>query len=206
MLPEEQVLEEASNLSLLGRDIASKGVLTRKYVMKMLQSQPSNRKYHTYGARLEKDGLKIGNSDLVIDDADELTVRGRKFKGTPGLLELIFKSNPEKYHLRDLNTFKRILEMTNAHKKNYSKTSPVHRNSSNKYVKVISKLFPSNRAKGKGMAIKDAYDTNVIYYNDINKLVERMRLLYEAKQAGHTGVNNEMVALKQELRQRRYIE
>ncbi|WP_143457381.1 hypothetical protein, partial [Klebsiella pneumoniae] len=112
----------------------------------------------------------------------------------------MFKPTPEKYTHRDLNNFKRILELTSAHKKNYSKTSPVYRNKSNKYFQVISKLYPPKR--GKGMTMKNAYDTNVIYYNDVNKLVDRMRLLYEARQAGHTGVKNEMVALEQELRRR----
>lgn len=195
-------------LSILGQDIASKGPLTRKYLIKMLHATPGNRRYHVYGARLENDGLKIGDSLLVTDDDDNLVIKGKTYKGTPGLFELVFKSSPVKYTMRDLNTFKSILKLTNAHKKEYIVGSSIYRNRSKKYVDVISKLFPPQRgftSTGKGISMKSTYDTNVIYYSNINKLADRMRLLYEAKQSGHTGVDNELIAITEEMRNKQYI-
>lgn len=196
-------------LSILGNEIGSKGPLTRKFILKMLHTTPSNRKYHIYGARVENDGLMIGDSLLTTDDEDNIIIKGKSYKGTPGLFELVFRNSPQKYNTRDLNTFKSILKLTNAHKKDYSVGSVIYRNKSKKYNEIISKLFPPHSRKhqstGKGISLKNTYETNVIYYKDINKIVDRMRLLYEAKQSGHTGVDNELIALVDELRGRGYI-
>ncbi len=53
--------------------------------------------------------------------------------------------------------------------------------------------------------MKNLYETNIIYYNNVNKLVDRLRLLWESKQAGHSGLDNEIVAVTDELRKRGYI-
>lgn len=205
---ESEVKNSLSNLSALGDDIASKGLLTRKYLLKFLHSTQNNRKYHVYGARLENDGIMVGDSHLSIDDSDNINIKGKIYNGTSGLFELLFKSSPAKiYTSRDLNTFKLILKSTNSHRKNYASNSSIYRNNSKKYKNIISKLFPprSTKATGSGMALKNSYETNVIYYNNINKLVGRLQLLNEANQAGHTGLNNEIVALTEELKNRGYI-
>ena len=80
-----------TNLSLLGSDISSKGKLSRQYLVKMLHTAQSNRKYHVYGARLENEGLMIGNAKLEIDDKDNLLIKGKRYPGSRGLFELIFK-------------------------------------------------------------------------------------------------------------------
>lgn len=204
-----RVVDDPSNLSVLAGEIDTKGLLTRKYLMKFLLATPSvSRKYHVYGARLEKEGIMVGDSGLAVDDKDNLLIKGKKFKGTPGLFELIFERIPGKFTSRDLNTFKLICKLTNTHRSKYSHSSPLHRNKSVKYKNVIAKLFPPKNRKltGRGISMKNAYDTNIIYYNNINKLVDRMRLLYEAKNAGHSGLNNEIVALTEELRGKGYIE
>jgi hypothetical protein len=220
-----------SNLSLLGSDIKYKGPLARQFVLKMLHSTQANRKYHTFGARMAENGLMIGDSKLDVDDNDNIIINNKQYKGTKGLFELIFKPKPSIYTQKDLAVFKKILDDTNAHRKNYSKNSDIHRNSSEKYKTIIVKLFPSKRrnpikrkslstvelnllhkrrktneanVSGKGL-MKNLYDTNIIYYNNLNKLVDRMKLIYEAKQAGHSGLENEWVALIGELRNRRVI-
>lgn len=195
-----------SNVSAIASDIGEKGVLTRKYIMKMLEGKHPMRKCHVYGARVENNKIMIGNSVISTGGNDNLTIKGKTYSGTPGLFELIFKTDPTKYTSKDLADFKKIMKATNAHRKEYSSLAPVYRNKSKKYEKIIVKLFPPRNTKsGRGISMKNAYNTNIIYYNDINKLVDRMRLLHEAKQAGHTGVDNEIIALTQELRNQGYI-
>lgn len=227
----ENEVENPSEISKLGMDIVSKGELGRKYLLKMLHSAHNNRKYHVYGARLEGNGLMIGNNKLDIDEFDNIHVGNKKYKGTPGLFELIFKNKPEKYNNRDLVLFKNICSKTNLHRKGYSSNSPIHRNKSAKYTNIISELFPTQvkRVKRRAMSsvdintihkrkrkednknhsgeglFKDCSNTNIIYYNNANKLIDRMRLLHEAIEAGHTGLENEWVALVDELRNRRII-
>jgi len=200
---------EASNLSLLGDNIATKGVLGRKYLVKMLHQAPSNSKYHVYGARMTDRGLVMGNSKVEMDNDDNLSIGGKTYEGTKGLFELIFKQTPSKYTAKDLKLFKKICQETNAHKKHYSSDQPIHRNRSSKYNKIISVLFPPKVTKSKrvtGDGLKTTQHTNIIYYNNINKLVDRLRVLYEAVEAGHTGLDNEIVALTEELRNRNVIE
>lgn len=205
----EEISEESpTNLSILSQNIPEQGPLTRKYILKMLHSGKRPSRYHVYGARLEKEGLIIGNSPLEIDKTDNIIVNGQSFKGTRGLFELLFKPDPKKYSKHDLNNFKRICTLTSTHRKGYSNNAPVHRNKSIKYKDIISKLFSSYRGKqkkGSGLSMKSVYDTNVIYYRDVNKLVERMRLLHQSIQAGHNGLDNEMIALTEELKSRGYI-
>jgi hypothetical protein len=112
---------------------------------------------------------------------------------------------PAKYTAQDLKWFKDIALTTNMHKKKYLTTGPVHRNTTKKYKNVIAKLFPTQKT-GSGITYKNAKKANIIYYNNVNKLVKRLKLLHEAKLAGHTGVYNEIVALTDELRERGYIE
>lgn len=200
-----------TNISILSREIGNKGPLSKKYILKMLHGARPRPRYHVYGARLEKDGLRIGDSKLIVDDNDSITVKDQLFKGTAGLFELIFEPIPKRYSKTDLNNFRTICMITNSHRKAYSPSTPIHRNRSEKYKEIIAKLFSKYRGKhrkstGKGMTMKSVYDTNVIYYNDVNKLVDRMRLIYESIQAGHTGLDNEMVALTEELKRRKYID
>lgn len=229
---QEEGSTNPTNLSTLSTNIAFKGNLGRKYLLKMLHSTQANRRYHIYGARLEDNGIMIGDSNLDIDENDNILIGNQKYKGTTGLFELIFKNKPGKYTKKDLSVFKNILNDTNAHKKQYSKDLPIYRNRSIKYTSVIADLFPTQVKKsqlkrraistaelnvlhkrprtneptssGKGL-LKSLYNTNIIYYNDVNKLVDRMRLLHEAMEAGHTGLDNEWVALIDELRNRRII-
>lgn len=206
-ISKDDITAPSSNLSILARDLTKKGQLTRSYILKMLHSVPKGRNYHVYGARLDSGGLMIGDTPLEVDDDDNLMIKGKTYPASQGIFELIFKPIPVKYSSRDLKNFKEILKLTNAHRKQYSSNSPIHRNSSKKYKNVIIKLFPpkSSNTTGRGLAMKKLYETNIIYYNNVNKLVERLRLLWESKQAGHTGLDNEIVALSDELRKRGYI-
>lgn len=43
------------------------------------------------------------------------------------------------------------------------------------------------------------------YWNDPNELVDRLRLLISSKSAGHTGHNNEIISIIEELREANII-
>lgn len=206
----QSISESPTNITILSQEIGNKGPLSRKYILRMLHSARQRPKYHVYGARLEEDGIRIGDCKLKVDDSDKIEIKGQVFKGTDGLFQLIFQTIPQKYTKTDLKNYKSICMLTNSHKKGYSPHTPIHRNRSEKYKNIIARLFNEYRGKrrksmGKGMSMKSVYNTNVIYYNNVNKLVDRMRLIHESIQAGHTGLDNEMVALTEELKSRGYI-
>lgn len=195
---------EESNLTVLGKEIGAHGELYKKYVLKMLHGAVASRRYHVFGARLEKNGLMVGNKELEVDESDNMIVGGKTYPATIGLFELIFKKLPSKYTAQDLKWYKDICLSTNMHKKGYLSSGMLHRNTTKKYKDIISKLFPLK--SGSGVKFKNLQKSNIIYYNNVNKLVERLKLLHEAQLAGHTGLYNEIVSLTEELRQRGYIE
>ncbi|KAE9523208.1 hypothetical protein AGLY_016396 [Aphis glycines] len=66
----------------------------------------------------------------------------------------------------------------------------------NKYADIIQNLFPS----GSGLTVK-LQKHNLVYWNDPNELVDRLRLLLASKAAGNTGVSNEILSIFEELRE-----
>ena len=42
---------------------------------------------------------------------------------------------------------------------------------------------------------------NLVYWDDPNELVDRLRLLLASKSAGNTGVSNEIISIFEELRE-----
>lgn len=206
----------SSSLRRLSTEIADKGDISKKYVLKMLEENPSRgtRNFHVYGVRLgsqdklgKEKTLMIGDSELKLHDNDVIEVRGKTYSGTVGLFELLFKRVPSRYSQADLQAFKTICNDTNAHKRQYRSFLPVYRNQSNKYKKIISKLFPSasGRKKGSGMQFKSANHTSVIYYNNVNELVDRAMFIHNAMQSGHTGLDNEWFGIIDALKRRGVI-
>lgn len=55
---------EESNLTVLGKEIAYHGESYKKYVIKMIHGNVASRRYHVLGARLENNGLVVGNKEL----------------------------------------------------------------------------------------------------------------------------------------------
>lgn len=118
---------------------------------------------------------------------------------TPGLIELLFAKSPavEKYSQEYLCTYKRILIQTSAHIT--SDGTRIRSSVGAKYTKVISKLFEvKDKKTGSGINIR-LQKHNIVYWNDPNELVERLRLLYSSLAAGNTGVRNEIISICSEL-------
>lgn len=162
-----------------------------------------------YGLRKADTGkLMIGNQSVSIGETNELAVKNKKFFLTLGLIELLCKKNPQDYTTDDLENYKRILELTNAHKIQYDSSEKVYRNKSQKYNLIISKLFPPlnevKRKKGSGVFVPQAEKT-YIYWDDPNELAERLFLLLAESKAGHTGHDREILSIEEELREAGHI-
>lgn len=88
--------------------------------------------------------------------------------------------------------------------KGYLSTELLHRNTTTKYNDIIiSKLF--HLKSGSVVKFKYMKNTNIMYNNNVIKVVERKKMLHEAQLAGYTRIYNDIVSLFQELRQRGYI-
>lgn len=169
------------------------GPLARQYVQLALM----NDKMYTdsaFGVSLQKNDLKIGDMVFKTDDEDNVIILNKKFPGTKGLYELLFKKRPITYTEEDLQHYKEILTLSNV---------PIKYKNLNKYRDVIKPLFKDVKS-GEGllpseMVLTDTDQTEYVYYNDVNEIVDRWKLLDASKQAGHTSHQNEINSIKEEL-------
>jgi hypothetical protein len=109
-----------------------------------------------YGIRKESDGtFMIGDSVVTVDDDSDVWLKGRHFKGTPGLWELLARKNVRREIITptDLKTYKKILTMTNAHLEGYEPGRDIHIERGPKFQNIIASLFASGRKRGQESAL-----------------------------------------------------
>lgn len=64
----------------------------------------------------------------------------------------------------------------------------------------------SDVQKGKGLTLKiNKSNTDYVYWDNINELVDRLRLLLASTDAGNTAHNNEILSIIEELREAKVI-
>ena len=100
-----------------------------------------------YGIRRVDDTLMIGDVPITVHAKGDLSIGGKRFKGTRGLWELLTRKNvnSEVITKSDLTAYKRILVLTNAHLAGYEPGDDILLSRGVKYAKIISKLFPRAR-------------------------------------------------------------
>lgn len=151
----------------------------------------------TYGIRRDDNKFYIGNKEVEIAN-DDISIGDKIFKGSKGLWELLTLKSPKDYTDKDLESYKEILEATNAHLKGYQQDAPISGNRHYKYTNIIKPLF---KVGGSGVREVTNNKVDYIYWDDPNELVDRLRLLWLSRQAGNTGVNNEIDSIIEELRE-----
>lgn len=183
------------------------GRLVKLYLRKLINDK--NKEIdHVYGVyfRGNDNTLMIGNSPIQFDN-DDIIINGTKYEGTPGLYELIFMRIPDSfiYSEEDLNVYAAILKSTNAHKH----LDRIKSNKGYKYINIIKKLFSnepvSKSRRGSGLLTLNNNKPDYVYWDDPNELCDRLRLLIASQTAGHTGHENEIISIIEELREAKII-
>jgi hypothetical protein len=104
-----------------------------------------------YGIRRDDDGtFIIGNSVVSMDESSDITINGKRFRGTKGLWELLTRKNvnTDVITTRDMKRYKHILEMTNVHLVEYEPGGDIQISRGSKFAKVIPKLFLQSKRRG----------------------------------------------------------
>ena len=168
------------------------------------------------GIYSEDDKLKIGRRPVKIEN-DDIIINDEKFKGTPGLWELITSNDTpekEKYKAEDLMNYIIIMHVTKA---TYDKNNKRIGGRNDKMNNLIKPLVIALEEGGENRLIKeinkhfgfeeeeeDEEETEgeglKILSSDPNALIDRFDLLFSSKKAGHTGVRNEIVSILDELK------
>lgn len=151
----------------------------------------------------------IGDTIININHND-IFVKDKWYEGTRGLYELLFKKHPLNFTNEDKISYIDIILKTNAHRKGYHAFGQLNGNVSKKYREIIKPAistakFRKQSTTGFGLIPKSLVannkDYNYIYWDDPNELVGRLRLLIASKKAGHTGHDNEISSIIEELRE-----
>lgn len=164
-----------------------------------------------YGVEMNHGKLVIGKSTVSISD-DTIKIADHTYPKTDGLVELLFKKVPDISLIteEDKKSYKEILLLTNVHRRGYDANKPIKSNKGLKYLEIIKPLFTSEkRARsnsltyGKGLPLmkKMKSHTDYVYWDDPNELVERLKLLIASRDAGNTGLGNEIISIIEELRE-----
>lgn len=165
-----------------------------------------------FGVRLDHGILKLGTSRVSVTN-DTITIGRQPYDKTPGLNELLFKKSPDMTLVtkEDLSNYKKMLMYTNAHRRDYDPEKPIKSNKGFKYVHVIKPLFKfctplsstESLKQGSGLPLFKKVKENVdyVYWDDPNELVERLKLLLASRDAGNTGLENEIISIIEELRE-----
>ena len=135
----------------------------------------------------------IGNKQVTIVD-NNILAGGEKFKGTPGLWELLMSKNPDDDYFdeNDYHEYGKLMVKTNALHKNYNPNNPYPRSSRSDKWYLVSQIWADKEGyEGEGV---------VVIPSDPNALLERLDLLLASQKAGHTGVRNELVSICDELK------
>lgn len=150
------------------------------------------------GNKLKLMNFDKNNGDVIIDNT--------RFRGSSGLYNLIFYKNPVEYTENDLKEYKKLLNMSNAHR---DAVGRLKGSNMPKYTRIIKPLFSKTQrslstSSHVGQSLHLTYNTKPIeyvYWDNINELVDRLRLLIASQAAGNTSHNNEIVAIVNELKE-----
>lgn len=157
----------------------------------------SSDKDKLYGpSNINNDGnIILGNKEINFNEENILSFEGNSYSLTPGLEQLIFSKYPILYTPQDLITYKQILTQTSVH---LTADGDRIKKGGSKYKNVIEKLFPSAGAGMKYGGLK-LQKHNLVFWDDANELVERLRLLLASQTAGNNSVSNEILSIFEEL-------
>ena len=192
------------------------GEIARNYLNKQFRDT-------TFGIHKEKGDHYIGNTHVIVKDNDiYIKNTGERFKGTPGLWELITSRDPVDFNKEDKDEYERLTIRTNTlHCYDDPHNPHPKANRSDKWKYILDPTWYKKQGFSEEDAFRMAKDKNyrkrlikkihkirneyegegvVVIPSDPNALLERLDLLLASQEAGHTGVRNELVSICDELK------
>jgi hypothetical protein len=169
----------------------------------------------TFGPAREEssENYMLGSLPYQADNL-HVTVGTHRFPTTIGLTELLYKKqpNPRVVLKTDVETYVKILKLTNVHRQPHT---PEGKPRSSHGVKYMTYILPYLKPKGglgykigKGHKIVQCDNPNPpihLQWDDPNTLCQRLRVILASKGSGHTGHGPEIKAIISELRRTGYI-
>ena len=192
------------------------GSLGARYMRELITSNDNDL---SYGPRFQPETSKytLGKLPFEVDEVKDIIHVGDKtFPGSVGLYELIFKARPKNVGDADKRTYAKIMQLSGLHLNNLDR---IKSNKGEKYMKYIKNLrsldtndetifheaMDGSFSGGQLRAIHGNQPIRFVYWDDPNELVERLELLISEREAGHGGLDNEIISILEELKERGII-
>lgn len=162
-----------------------------------------------YGIRLENGKPMVGSAPFSMTD-NQFKIAGHLYNKTCGLVELLYRKKPDLNIIteNDKENYKSILLNTNVHRRGYDPNQQINSNRGFKYLQIIKPLLnkipiSNHIPQGKGLPLfkKVGKKVDYVYWDDPNELVERLKLLIASRDAGNTGLDNEIISIIEELKE-----
>lgn len=158
------------------------------------------------------------NTDNTLGKKYMITVKNKNYELTGGLKELLLRNRPNLKLVteEDKTKYKEILSNTNAHKRDFDPAGQLKGDKGLKYCTIIKPLFSQVTDEnneftqqlpqlkiGQGLPELKRYKSNTdyIYWDDPNELIERLKLLIASKSAGNSNHDNEIISIIEELKE-----
>lgn len=175
-----------------------------------------------FGLRTENKTLMVGNSIVSfsknnVNNEEKMLIKigDNTYLLTPGLRELLLRKKPDLNSItaEDKLVYKDILQYTNAHKRDFNAEGQIRGDKGVKYTTIIKPLFSENvkniesKIQGGNLPLLKKYksNTDLVYWDDPNEIVERLKLLIASRDAGNTNHDNEILSIIEELREANII-
>lgn len=180
--------------------------MTQPYVLDFFQK--SSKIDNVYGPIYDLSGSKwiLGNKVINFNKKNGyISVGDVEFKATPGLYQLLFYKDPS-YNKEDKKRYLNLLDLTDVHRRSDKRLKSSRLS---KYQDIIQPNFQveaRSRAKtsGYGLIYNDK-PIEYVYWDNINELVDRLKLLVASKEAGNNSLDNEIMAIINELKEANII-
>lgn len=106
--------------------------------------------HYVYGVYLDNDGMMLGEKRFYMENNDNIIIDGVRYVGTPG--QLILKKFPDNaiYTKDDMQKYKSMLLMTNAHRRNHRAHGQMLSKKGYKYKHIIAPLLSIEPQKRSG--------------------------------------------------------
>lgn len=161
------------------------GLLPQKYIGKKNSDQ-------TFGVRIENGKFYIGDKQIEVVDND-IFIDNKPYKGTSGVWNLLMMKKPDDFTSSDYEIYKEIMKATGALRN--PRTNRIKSNGGEKWKSILGRVAKEIYPKTKTITIPE----------DPDRLTERMDLLIQSKEAGNTGVDDELEAILKSMYEKNII-
>ena len=120
-------------------------------------------------------------------------VDDEEYEGIPGLWELIISKEPKDFTKEDYENYAKLMIKTNTlYRDNDPENKRPKSSKGYKWNTILNDIW-ANRKGYEGSGV-------IVILSDPNALLEKLDLLLSSKEAGNTGVVNELVSICDELK------